>query len=348
MTHYLTLFSYIDFAIAAILVLVIIFAKPLLNFILPSNLSDNKRHFRIALFRACLFTAGLIYYFRRIHEPLIASGGNAFKIIMPLVILYLAYLSNYLSQYFIHKRYGKERTIADEKTTIATYQTRLLSLIMTVFITVIALISIIKILGFDSLLEAGGILGIIGLMFALTQAAWAPDVISGLIFLNSANFEEGDVIEVENEFIGRVIKTQLFHTEILNLKNKHRIMVRNAQLRDKVIHNYSRFTSLKGLRECLTFNIGYDVPQKNILNMMNEAFSKAKEDEITFEHDTAPELKLLETGDHAVTWGIIYFTKDPYSVISTRQNITIHILNTATSHDISLGTPLTHTVRQIS
>ena len=64
---------------------------------------------------------------------------------------------------------------------------------------VMGLIACVRILGFDSLLEAGGLLGVMGVFLALTQASWAPDIISGLVILNSRMVEEGDVLQLGDD-----------------------------------------------------------------------------------------------------------------------------------------------------
>ncbi|MDF1644193.1 MAG: hypothetical protein P1U80_08415 [Pseudomonadales bacterium] len=51
----------------------------------------------------------------------------------------------------------------------------------------------------------------------LAQAAWASDVFRTL---------------KEESILGTVLKTRVFHSELLNLANNHRMMIRNAKLRD--------------------------------------------------------------------------------------------------------------------
>lgn len=259
-----------------------------------------------------------------------------------LAVLYFTYLLNYFARYFIFRTYGKLRSIGGSVTHIETYQTRALSLLASLILGVIALITCIHFMGFDDLLKAGGMIGIIGVMIGLTQAAWAPDIISGLILLHSDAFEEGDVIELPNHQVGLIYKTKMFHTEILNLTNNHRIMIRNAILRDFVLHNLSKFASAKGLRECLTFNIGYDIKPEKVRSMFRNATESAISHNIPFEHQYNTEVKLLDTGDHALTWGYIYYIKSVEQLVPIRRDIREIILNCANAQGISLATPLTH------
>ncbi|MFT5082376.1 MAG: small-conductance mechanosensitive channel [Lentisphaeria bacterium] len=247
----------------------------------------------------------IIYGYNFFCQPSDASAG-ALILISILVILYLTNMYNFLLQYFIHKHYEKARVVGKKTIYIETYQTRLLSILTAIFLIIIG---IIHQLGFDSPLQAGGVLGIMGVFLGLTQSSWAPDIISGLIILNSDMFEEGDIVETDCGILGRVYKTKMFHTEILNLSNSHRIMIRNSYLRDKIIHTLSKFASAKGLRECLTFNIAYAVEEQAVKHMLQTAFDTALTQGIAIESNTPAEIKVIETGDHAVTWGILFHVK---------------------------------------
>lgn len=293
-----------------------------------------------------IIIAVLIYIFG-IHREDEHARGWLTKSMGTLVIVYLAYLSSHIVSYFITQYYGREKDIEGVKRRIPNYQSRLMSIFSSIFITIIALISIVQLMEQDDLLKAGGVIGFIGVFFALTQSTWAPDIFSGLIILNSNMLEEGDVIEINDtdKIYGVVYKTRVFHTVILNIVNNHRIMIRNSRLRDFTVHNLSKFSSAKGLREMLSFKIGYDVPADAVKKLFNEAFTKICEDaDVALETQHCFEIVVHETGDHAVEWRVFYFTKAVDKLPKTRQQILEVILSTSQAHDISLSTPMTHVI----
>ena len=154
------------------------------------------------------------------------------------------------------------------------------------------------------MLQAGGVLGFVGVMLALTQAAWAPDIISGLIILNSNMVEEGDILQITHEgkkIHASVYKTKMMHTELLDISNNHRMMIKNTQLRALFLQNLSKFASAKGLREKLTFNIGYDVSPKDVGSFFEkvETLLQAEYDEY-YESQHPIEVVIEDIGDHAV------------------------------------------------
>ena len=343
--NYIDRIELLDYLIIALNLLLLVSARRILLLFQTENACKSDFTLKVQLFRALNLLFILTYGFTNIYQGG-DSGGIGIKLITIWVILYFAYLIKQILSYWVHLKYGKLREINGEKKSIETYTSRLLSLIMGVVIFVIALISVIDVLEFNDLLQAGGVVGIIGVFLALTQNAWAPDIISGLIFLNSGMIEEGDVIELEDNgvFIGVVYKTKMFHTEVLNLINNHRVMFKNSRLREFTIQNLSKFASPKGLREKLCFHIGYDVPSGKVRQMFSAAEKNINNEcGVSFLGGHSLEVGIENTGDHAIEWAVYYYTKDVRLLIKIRQQIRECILNTAEEFDISLATPITYT-----
>ncbi|HEY7773548.1 MAG TPA: mechanosensitive ion channel family protein [Marinagarivorans sp.] len=302
-----------------------------------------KRALRVAFIRGlCLAAISTIMYVEVPQEL-----SQEYGLVTALAIaasVYLCYLGNFISAYFIFKRFGKSRTIGANTITIPTYQTRALSLLTSLLFIILAVVAIVQQLGFSSLLEAGGVIGVIGVMLALTQASWAPDIISGLILLNSDMIEEGDILQLPNGVIAEVFKTKMFHTELMDIAHNNRIMVRNTALRDHTLRNLSRFASSKGLRECLRFNIGYNTPIEQVETLFTDVANAAQEQELPFEAEHGMQAVLLETGDHALQWGLVFYTKSPARLLELQRAIKLNAQRLAQHRGISLATPLTHDI----
>jgi small-conductance mechanosensitive channel len=263
------------------------------------------------------------------------------------VVIYLAYLIAVVIDDLVRRKYGKRQNSAEQETWSDTYHSRMLGLLISSFIGIVALITVIRLAGLSSLLEAGGVIGFIGVFLALTQAAWAPDIISGLLLLNSDMVSEGDVIEIDDgsKLLARVFKTKVFHTVLVDVIDNHRVMIGNARLRNCTIHNLSRFASARGLRERLVFKIGYDVSPERVKKLFHTAFDTICQDESIAIDPTHPlEIRVLDTGDHAVEWGVFYYIKEIVQKVKSRQAFMEEILLVSVNHDISLATPQTHVV----
>jgi len=329
-------------------ILLILFSRRILKAVSHMNEQDSKFIFRLNIFRALNLLIIFAFGYYHVSEP-VASKGWGLRLASVLVVLYLSYFSTYLLHYIIRLRYGKSREINGERQHIDTYNSRILNIFTTLLIFIMTLIAVVRILGFGSILEAGGVLGFIGVFLALTQSTWAPDILSGLIILNSGIVEAGDVIELGDDdcSIGTVHKTKVFHTEILNLTNNHRVMIKNSMLRDYKINNLSKFASAKGLRERLLFNIDYAAKEEKVREMFLAAFEDANESrEIAIDFQYPPEIGVSDTGDYAVLWTVYYYTKDVRNIIKTRQQFRETILKTSKKLGISLATPQLHRLEE--
>ena len=331
------------YLIIGVNLLLMLFASFILKLVYnqPDKVSNFSR--KVMIFRALNMLIIISYgYFRYFQDK--TNKTFLINIVGVLAIFYFAYLAMHIAHGFLVRLYGKKRELNGETSFVSTYQTRLLSIFSSVFISIIALVGIIRLLGFDSVLEAGGVIGLIGVFFALTSSIWAPDIFHGLIILNSDMLSEGDVIQFhDNElFFGKVHKTKVFHTVILNIPTNHRVMIRNSKLRDYTIHNLSKFASAKGMRESLSFKISYDTPIDSVKALFETVYEAAKLDESIFiEKQYELEYGVKETGDHAVEWLFYYHTKDVEKLLLTRQRLLLLMLETSIDKGISLSTPIT-------
>ncbi|WP_353411844.1 mechanosensitive ion channel family protein [Arenicella sp. 4NH20-0111] len=328
--------SELDLVTISVSALLFFAARPICSLLNDSD-GVTTRASMMRILNALIIIAILTDAYLLQHKSEVTS-----QITRSLMVLYFAVVATQIINFFVRQRFGKKR-ITNNSTSISdTYSSRGLSLIVATVVTLIALISCLRILGFNSLLEAGGALGIAGIALAMTQAAWAPDIIAGLIILNSRLCEEGDVVQFNmdgDKIIASVFRTKLFHTELLDLSNNHRLMIRNNKLRDFGIQNLSRFASAKGLRELMLFNIGYEHSKSDVEGMIQRAFIECDKAEGAREEQFAPEIMVYDTADYAVTWAVYYYIKDVKRLLAIKQIFRAYILEESIRSGISLSTP---------
>ncbi len=319
----------------------LVFSRPLLKFLLKGRDEEKGGSKKLHIFRAVNLFILLFVLFSQFLAPHLDKHWIN-RLLGVMVISYLAYLLSHVMDYVINNKFGHKHQLNGEERISATYRSRLISLLLNLFITLIAVIAVVQSFGFESMLEKG-VIGFIGVMLALTQGAWAPDLISGLVILNSNLVEEGDVIEFRDgeTILGSVFKTKMFHTEILNLKNNHRIMIQNARLRSMTLHNLSKFASARGLRESLKFNVGYDISCSKVEEMAEQAFRKLDESgETAIESKLPVVIRITNAGDYAVEWTLFYYTKDVRHLLRTRQAVMRAMFEASKEMHLSLATPL--------
>ncbi|MCK5725770.1 MAG: mechanosensitive ion channel [Thiotrichaceae bacterium] len=326
-------------------VLLFIFSGTVLRFFSHKVKNAEAMEFRVNLLRSLsLFMLYSYLYYKNQDTDF---SGYSIKLMGTMGILYGTYLLIQILGYFTLHNYGKKREVDNKTYYIATYQSRLMALLGGVLISIIALLMIVKLLGYDSALQAGGVIGFIGVFLALTNNVWAPDMFSGLIILHSNILEENNVILIKGEepIYARVYKIKVFHTILLHIVDNHRVMIRNSRLRDFTVHNLSKFASAKGLRESLSFKIGYDVKPDKVKQLFLEVFDKIKIDkEIAIEQNQQIDIVIHDVGDHAVEWRMFYYTKQVAELPMIRHQILALVNELALEHHIDLSTPLTHQV----
>jgi len=345
-TLILSRFSQLDLVLVAINSLLLLFSRPIFTrFTHTSELSDEQVS-RLHYFRAANGLILLVVLFYNFVLP-ISDHSLVTRGLAVLLVLYLGYLGYHVADFVIKKKFGRKSDVNGQMVVTETYNSRILGLTVAVLMFIVTLIGSVRVLGFETLLEAGGVLGFIGVMLALTQGAWAPDIIGGLIILNSRVVREGDVVRLNSggDIMGVVFKTKIFHTEILNMVNNHRIMIPNSKLRQGVIQNLSRFASARGLREMLTLKIGYEVDQAAVESMVKTAFDRLLESgEGKIEVHTPVEVRPTDAGDFAVSWSIFYYTKDVKNLLQNQQIILAEVLAQAANDKLSLATPVLNSI----
>ncbi len=333
-------FTAVEYFLIGSNVLLLVFSRLILRYIFPEGEDEDRFNSRLRVVRA---TAITVIMFVTINGflRLVTNDLWITRLLTVMLAIYLAYLFYYGIKHLIRQHFGSQQGPGASRA--ETYHSRIFSIFAAVVISIVALVAIIRILGFETWLEAGGVLGIVGVMVALTQSAWAPDLISGLVILNSKLVQEGDVIEFcdgQEKIMGSVFRTKVFYTEILHLVNNHRIMLQNSRLRATTVNNLSRYASAKGLRESIAVNVSYAVSEQQVSAMFEEAFANAGEDSsIAIEQQHELEIRATNGGDYAVTWTCFYYTKDDRHLLRTRQLLLAQVLRAARAHEIDLATP---------
>lgn len=310
-----------------------IFAKPLIRFLEPGQ-TDNQAKVRILRFMNVSILA--LQLLDLAFTLLNVNYQNVFnKIGLSIFVVYTSLYLFSLFAFFVRKRFGSSKKLDDKDVYFETYASRLINIFALFFVIFGAVYTVIKIWGADSMLETTGILGIFVAFMAFTSSVWAPDIISGLIILNSQLLEDGDVVsfqDTEDYFI--ISKVSFIYVILFDVTSNHRTLVKNSQFLQGRLENLSRLASTDGVRQVLTYKVGYpdfsslaDTEREQAVdryyNRINRMFGRVNEiaktqDAIKTNNKRDFEWALTQTGDFALEFSLwVYLDRIPNTKVTS-------------------------------
>jgi small-conductance mechanosensitive channel len=309
----------------------------------PKAASDSTARNRILALRVINLTLFFIYVFAGAMEYLFDVGFSHLQQISQtgLTIL-VSYIVMHYVQGWIVYRFGKEKDIDGEKIRGESYASEIIGLIALVLIGSIALLVIINIWDLNDWLQATSVLGGIILILFASKDYFLGDLINGLVMHYNRSVEAGSVIRVkEFDLIGVVLQITLSQTIIRDLVQKHEVTIPNSKLRNATVETISN-CGKNGFRDFLDFKIGYDQTAERVQSFLGCVFIAAANTEAGINQDAKPSIVVVENGDHAVTWRLFYFVKNPYRILNARNTIQTIAFELSQAQKIGLNTPVTH------
>ncbi|MEP3655455.1 MAG: hypothetical protein ABJO36_11220 [Litorimonas sp.] len=322
-------------------IILLVLSRPIINLLAPDQ--DNKTKIKIAQALNLLVLLFQFIDFGMRQSFDWYGGGYLVNLGASLMIIYTGVFLYSASGTFTRKRFGKSRTFDDKVTYIESYNSRLVNIVLLAIIVLTIVYILIKIWGADSLLETTGIIGILLVFLGFTSSIWAPDIVSGLIILNSEMLVDGDVVVIDghpDEFI--IARVTLIYAVLYDVRNNHRTLLRNTQFIQSRIDNLSRIASSDGIRQAFKYNIGYPefsdkresretelvAFQKNIGDMFTRSFEACQaNDEIKINKNKPFEWALTNAGDYALEYTMwVYLDRIPNTKVTA--TIRRHLMGT--------------------
>ena len=258
--------------------------------------------------------------------------------------LLLAFILVHFYQMFLLYKFGRVKEIEGDKYKVETYQSEVFGLLGVFLAIIISILVTINIWDMTSWLQATSVLGALLLLTYSTKDVWAPDNINGLMLLYNGDVEPGSVVKIDElNLLGIAIQTTLTQTVFRDLRGRYRIILPNSKIRNAKIEVLTK-GPVSGLREFVDFKIGYGYKSEQIEKFLMSAWESACEQELAINLDKPASVKLVEAGDHAVTWRLSYSVKNVYRLIESKCAINKATYDLSLIEKIGLNTPYTHEV----
>lgn len=261
---------------------------------------------------------------------------------------YLIMLSSYLVNHWINNiiliKYGDQTEVDGEKRYTDNYISQILRVAIGLTTFVFASLFLIDIWGLNSLLKSGSGLVTIGFLVFATKDFWLEEMMSSLTIHAKGTMKRGSIIELEDGHCYVILETKFIGTRLRNLKTKIETVVPNKTfVRDVVkihtIETESGKKDWKATKHSIYFNIGYDKSYESVKEFFETVL---KESQKKCSSIGSYELNLIDNGDHAVKWEILYVLTNPYHIKPSRDTINLMAFIHQKDFGIDLSTPITY------
>lgn len=145
----------------------------------------------------------------------------------------------------------------------------------------------------------------LGALFTLSSTAAVTNIVAGVIQTYTGAFKVGDVIRI-GEVTGIVTEKRLITTKVRTFKNEE-VFIPNGTVLSTNVTNFSKMAKGKGLVIYTTVTIGYDVPWKQV----HELLIAAAEATPGIDHDPSPFVLQTSLNDYNVSYQINAYTHRP-------------------------------------
>ena len=334
--EYFTTLDSIHYVTFIINLFIFIFGKQIINNLSVQTIGPNQSRLRLLrIINTALF---LTYFFAVAFQMQFTSNFSHTGLLM-----LLTYIMSQFTHSLILKRYGRQRDVEGTSIYVESHTSNSLQLLSLLLLTVIAGLIFLNIWGLEDWLQTTSFLGAIAVLIFTTKDYWLKDFISGIMIISNGNIERGNVIRIPSEnILAIVLETRATLTSLRDLIRNHNITIPNSLLLNakvEIINTESR----KGVDDFVDFNIGYDTSSEAAQQYLKDVWKNACKLSSTINSERDCNLKLINNGDHAVTWRLLYNLKAVHGLVEARNSVNFSAFELQDKHKVKLATPLTHT-----
>lgn len=332
---YFTILEPIDYITFIINLLILIFGKQIINHLSVQTVGAAPPQLRLLrILNAVLF---LTYLFAVAFQFQLGSNISH----TGLLVL-LTYLIWQLTHSIILKKYGRKREVEGTSIYVESYTSSNLKLIALLILGVISGLVFLNLWKLEWLLQTTSFLGALAVLIFTTKDYWLKDFISGIIVISNGNIERGDVIRIPDEnILAIVLETRTMLTLLRDVIRNHNITVPNSLLLNKQVEILTT-ESRKGIYDYVEFNIGYETDSEKARAYLLDAWKRACKITATINPEREGNIMLVENGDHAVTWRVLYNLRFEHEIVTARNAVKLAAFELQDEHGVKLPTPLTH------
>ena len=337
-------FELLDYVVISLNLVIFLFARFIITKSPKASKNSTTRNRMLGL-RAINLALFSIYVFAAFVDFVFGMAiTNLQQISQTGLTILIAYIVLHYVQGWIVYRFGKVKEIDGEKVRGESYASEIIGIIGLILVGSIAILVIINVWELNNWLQATSVLGGILLILFASKDYFLGDMINGLVMHYNHSVEAGSVIRVkEFDIVGVVLQITLSQTIVRDLVQKHEVTIPNTKLRNATVETISN-CSKHGFRDFLDFKIGYDQSPETVQTFLETVFQQSADKEAGINEEAKPKVVVVENGDHAVTWRLLYYVKNPYRMLDARNTVQTIAFELSQQEKVGLNTPVTHQI----
>jgi small-conductance mechanosensitive channel len=248
---------------------------------------------------------------------------NVYDIVIGVFVVFIALLILRLIRSFFKKLESNKKIQEGAGNSI--YQ------IIKYLIWVIVLSIELKTVGIDvTVLVASSAALFVGLGFGLQNLF--NDIASGIILLVERTLMEGDVVELEDHTVGKVISINL-RTSTLKSRDNISVIIPNSKLvNDKVI-NWSH------IDQKTRFSVAVGVAYGSDINLVSILLKESVKNISAIEKKPAAFVRFNNFGDSSLEFMLFFWTKESFDVENIKSKIRFEINRLFAENDVVIAFP---------
>lgn len=184
-----------------------------------------------------------------------------------------------------------------------------------------------------------GISVFVGVLFSLGSSSAIANMVAGIVITYMRPFKVGDRIKVDG-ISGDVVEKTLLVTKIKQVTNEE-VTIPNSKILNSNTINYSALVESKGLILSTEVTIGFEVPWREVENLLLEAISRCPR----ILQAPKPFVMQMEFKDFYTVYSVNGYTVEANSQMSIYSEIRGHIQDLCRERGVELLSPHYHEVR---
>lgn len=244
---------------------------------------------------------------RFLETKIINTENIKFSIYDLIIVLLILYGTKVLIQFIKHFLENQFKDAIDRKTGRSVYH------ISKYFVWIIAISIVLQTIGLDfKIILAGSAALLVGIGLGLQQIF--NDMISGIFILFEGNLKIDDVVELENNTIGKVKEIGIRTSKIVTRDNIIMI-IPNSQFVSSRVINWSHIDNKTRIR--IDVGVSYDSDVEEVKRVLLECATEHNK----VVKNPKPTVVLKEFGDSSVNFELMVWTTDLFRAYITKSDL---------------------------